>query len=157
MRFHHPRPLDSLARTIVGCTLLALLLAPALSVFAQDDQPAAPSPTPIPAPPTIPASQIPARTGEVAALLRGIETHAQPRDDIAEIADSLPATAERIDVLKGEVLALLEDDGPAQALREADADLARVERRLVGRLDTLNDRTMGLDGDLEDLRDKKRQ
>lgn len=153
MKCHHPRPLGFPTKRIVGCLLLVFLFASAS--FAQDDQPAAPSPTPVPAPTPIPASQIPARTGEVAALLRGIEAHAQPQDEIAEIADSQSATAERIDDLETEVLALLENDGPVQALRDADTDLVRVERRLVGWLDTLKDRTVELDSDLEDLRRRK--
>jgi len=157
MRIHHPRLLESLTRGIMGCVLVAFVLATASTVFAQDDQQPAPPPTPVPAPTAIPASQIPARTGEVAALLRGIESHAQPQDEITEMGDLLTPTSETIDALETEVLALLEDDGPAQELKDVDVDLARVEQRLVGWLDTLHDRTVGLDGDLEDLRQRKGQ
>ncbi len=155
MNSQYPGQLVLLRRHVFGLILFAALLATAMPVQAQGDQPAAPSPTPLPAPTPIPASQIPARTGEVAGFLRGIEANARSQDEITEISDALPTTKERVDSLEGEVLPLLDSDGPPQVLREAEVDLTRVERRLTGWLDTLNARTLELDGDLADLKQRK--
>jgi len=155
MEFAYLQRLESLKKRVFWPILLGLLLATVAPVLAQGDQPAAPSPTPIPGPTPIPASQIPARVGEVAALLRGMEAGAQPKVKVIEIADALPATKESIDLLEQQTLPLLEDDGPSQGLKDADADLARHERRLTDWLDTLKSRTIELDGDLADLRNRK--
>jgi small-conductance mechanosensitive channel len=129
-----------------------MLMAASPPLCAQVDQPAAVSPSPAPAPTSIPASQIPARTDQVAALLRGIQAKAQSQNRITLIAAALPAVEERIDELETQTLPLLEDDGPPQGLRDADADLVRVERRLTEWLDTLNTRAVELDGALTDLK-----
>jgi potassium efflux system protein len=155
MSFELPRRLESLKKLVFWPILLGLLLAVVPPVFAQGDQTAAPSQMPTPAPTPIPASQIPARTGEVAALLRGMEAGAQPKDKVVEIADALPTTKESIDLLEQRTLPLIEGDGSSQGLKDADADLARHERKLTGWLDTLNGRTVELDGDLADLRNRK--
>jgi small-conductance mechanosensitive channel len=155
MSFELPRRLESLKKLVFWPILLGLLLAVVPPVFAQGDQTAAPSQMPTPAPNPIPASQIPARTGEVAALLRGMEAGAQPRKKSADIGDALPATEESIDSLEEEVLPLFESDGPAQVFTDVDAGLVRLERELTGWLDTLNHRTVELDGDLADLRSRK--
>lgn len=114
-----------------------------------------PSPTPVPATTPIPASQIPALTGEFAGFLRGIEASVRPQEEIIEIADALPATKERVDELEIEVLPLFEDEGPPLVLKDTEADLLRVERRLTGRLDTLNARTLELDGFLADFKQRR--
>lgn len=131
-----------------------MTLTTAAPVLAQGDQTTSSSPTPVPAPRSIPASQIPARTGEVAALLRGVQARAQPRDEISTIADALPKTKEILDELENQALSVLEEDGPPQGLRDSDAELVRVERRLSGWIATLNARTVELDGALADLKDQ---
>jgi len=155
MESQHHRLAESFSKLVLASVILGLMLAAASPILAQGDQPAAPTPTPVPVPTPIPGSQIPARTGEVAALLRGIEARAEPRDEIAEIASALPANKEAVDSLESETLPLLEDDGLAQVLKDADAEIARIERKLNGWFNTLNTRTVQLDVDIADLRSRK--
>ena len=105
--------------------------------------------------PPIPASQIPARIGEVAALLREMEATARPSERMAEISRALPVARASIDSIEAEVIPLLENDGPSQVLKEADADISRVEKRLTGWLDWLKSRTVELDRDLANLKTRK--
>lgn len=151
----HVRPLNDLTRHILGLMILGLLLLPGTPALAQGDQPAAPSPTPTPAPTPIPATQLPARIGEVAALLREMEATARPRDKMAEISKALPVTKAGIDSIEEEVLPLLENDGPSQVLKEADADISRVDKRLTGWLDAVKSRTVELYRDLANLKTRK--
>ncbi len=143
--------------SILTSGILVLLLAAASPVVAQGDQPAAPSPASTPVQTPIPASQIPAGVGEVAAILRGIEANAQPQGRATKITDALPATRQSIDALESEIFPLFEEDGPPQVLRDAAAEVARIERRLVGWLDPLEGRTDGFDRHLNDLRSRKEQ
>ena len=151
MDSRHPRHTASHPGSLL-LSVVFVTLTTAAPVLAQGDQATSPSPTPVPAPRSIPASQIPARTGEVAALLRGVQAKAQPRDEISAIADALPKTKEILDELENQALSVLEEDGPPQGLRDSDAELVRVERRLSGWIATLNARTAELDGALADLK-----
>ncbi|MEX1309750.1 MAG: mechanosensitive ion channel domain-containing protein [Candidatus Sulfomarinibacteraceae bacterium] len=154
MDSRHRRPPASHPGSILLSAVFVTLLAAASPVLAQSDQSAAPTSTPVPALTPIPASQIPARTGEVAVLLRGIQAKAQTQHKITAIADALPQARQMIDELENQTLPLLEDDGPPQGLRDSDVELARVERRLTEWIDALNSRTVELDGALADLKDQ---
>ncbi len=147
------RPLNVFKRQLLGLLIPGLLLLPVASALAQGDQPAAPSPTPTPTP--IPAIQIPARIGEISTLLREMATTARPREKMAEISTALPPTRATIDSIENEVLPLLENDGPSQALKEADTEISRLEKRLTGWLDTLKGRTAELDRDLAEIRARR--
>ena len=149
------RRLDTLRRQTPWLMLLVLLLLPGSSALAQGDQPAAPSPTPTPAPTAIPATQLPARIGEVAALLREMEATARPSERMAEISRALPVAKASIDSIEAEVLPLLENDGPSQVLKEAEADISRVDKRLTGWLDVAKSRTVELDRDLANLKTRR--
>ncbi len=157
MEPQHQRPVKSSREPVVASVILGLLLllAAASPILAQGDQPTAPSPTQPSAPTPIPASQIPAGVGEVAAILRGIEANAKPQGKSEQIAEALPAVTQSIEALESEMLPLLEEDGPPQVLREADAEVVRIERKLTGWLDTLKARTIGFDRNLDDLRSRE--
>jgi len=155
MESQHHRLVESFSKSVLASVTLGLMLAGASSILAQGDQPAAPAPTPVPAPTPIPDSQIPARTGEVAALLRGMEANAQPQEKAAAITDALPVAEKSIDSLEEEIVPLFESDGPAQVFTDAEVEITRVERRLTGWLDALNSRTVEFDGDLADLRSRR--
>ena len=131
--------------------VLGLVFGVATPMLAQTEPPAAPLPTPTAAPTAIPSSEIPARIGEVAALLRGLRSDVDPREKIVEIAETLPELAGAITTLENEILPVLESDGPLYSLEDTDVDLIRVERRLTEGINTLSKRTLELDGKLTDL------
>jgi len=152
MHARHRRPKDLLTGFVQAAAVVAFLLVAAPSIQAQSDPTAEASLTPVPAPTPIPVSQVPALTGEVAALLRGIEVRAEAQKEIDTIARALTTTSTVVEALENETLPLIEGDGPPQVLRDAQTEIVRVERRLSSWFDTLDSRTTQLDADLNDLR-----
>jgi small-conductance mechanosensitive channel len=148
---HHRSSRFPFQLILVGVCVGALLSA-AAPCRAQGAQQEIPSPTPVGEPTPIPGSQIPALTGELAGLLRGIEVRAEAEKEIDTIAEGLTTTRTAVELLENENLPLVEGDGPPQVLKDAQIEIARVERRLSGWFEKLDSRTTQLDADLTDLR-----
>jgi potassium efflux system protein len=155
MESRHLRSVRIPISPILIGVLLAVLLSSSAPCPAQDSQQVIPSPTPVREPTPIPASQIPDRVGQVAALLRTLEADAQPTESIGRIINRLDDVDAAISTLEIEVQPLLAGDGPPQALKDAGADLVRIDRRLTGWLTALNDMTADFDVNLQDLRIRK--
>jgi small-conductance mechanosensitive channel len=150
MIVEHSSRFRALSATVLAVVVTGLLVA--APVRAQEPEGAPPAPTPTPAPTPVPASEIPNRVSEVAALLRSMETNAEPRPKVVEIEDGLAKAEEEIDALESMLTPLLEGDEPAYVLKDTAAAVKRVDRRMSGWLDTLAARTGELDNDLEDLK-----
>jgi small-conductance mechanosensitive channel len=134
---------------------LLLVLGAALPAGAQDQPAATPSPTPTPAPTAIPVAEIPTRTELLEAELSRLAALAEARSSVRTTAAGLAATAGQLSALEREIRPQLDIDGPPETLRDAEADIARLERRLSTEVDALAPRVAELDAGIVGLRESR--